>query len=502
MPDEAATVHDLDAIRAAAKAAGKAAMSPDPVDAIIDEFNKLYMLVNEGGRAVIFQPGFDPILKRRRFDRLTTKDLQTLYLNRLIKVGEDEKNRPIWKTAADVWLRHKDRRQYIHGVAFDPTSTHARFGVLNLWEGYAVKPKPGNWSLLRDHIFNVICAGDPVRNDYLTGWMARMFQQPAEQGEVAVVMKGAEGTGKGTVAKALKRIVGHHSLAVANAKHLVGNFNAHLRDCIFLFADEAFFAGDRAHIGVLKSLVTEPTLTVEAKFANSVETPNMLHIMMASNEDWVVPASIESRRFFVLDVDDDVKGNHAYFADIWKQMDAGGYEAMLHDLLHLDLAGFNVRSVPTTEGLQRQRKLSLPTTEAWWLDCLERGYVFRSRLGLESEFGTWHSKISMELLFASYLEFAKCHHERRVLSRESLGRFLVTLDAVGQRWRNAVVGEAITDVEDPYGGSTRKATLVRAPDRATGYHLGNLDQARKSFTEKTGLRVDWDGGEIDDDDVA
>ena len=97
-----------------------------------------------------------------------------------------------------------------------------------------------------------------------------------------------------------------------------------------------------------------------------------------------------------------MKGDHAYFAAIWKQMEAGGYAAMLHDLLALDLTTFNVRAVPTTEGLQRQRKLSLQTTEAWWLDCLERGYVFRSRLGLEQDFAVWHDQISTELLFSSY----------------------------------------------------------------------------------------------------
>ena len=38
--------------------------------------------------------------------------------------------------------------------------------------------------------------------------------------------------------------MGQHALKISNAKHLVGNFNSHLRDCVFLFADEAFFAGD------------------------------------------------------------------------------------------------------------------------------------------------------------------------------------------------------------------------------------------------------------------
>ncbi len=153
-----------------------------------------------------------------------------------------------------------------------------------------------------------------------------MFQRPVEQGEVAVVMKGCEGTGKGTLAKALMRMMGQHGLAVSNAKHLIGNFNGHLRDAVFLFCDEAFFAGDRAHVGVLKSLITEPYLTVEAKFQNAVQQPNFLHVMMASNEEWVVPASMDARRFFVLVVSEAKKNDHAYFAAIWKQMEAGGYE--------------------------------------------------------------------------------------------------------------------------------------------------------------------------------
>ena len=37
---------------------------------------------------------------------------------------------------------------------------------------------------------------------------------------------------------------------------------------------------------------------IEGKRANIVQTPNRLHVMMASNERWVVAASIDSRRYF------------------------------------------------------------------------------------------------------------------------------------------------------------------------------------------------------------
>lgn len=462
------------------------------IKAVVNEFNERYLLVNEGGKAIIYQPGYDPVLKRRHFDRLSTRDLQTLYMNRQIKVGVDNHDRAIHKSAADLWLRHPDRRQYIHGVTFDPAK-RATPGVLNLWEGFPVKPKAGDWSRMRTHIHNVICAGSALYFNYLMQWMARMFQRPAEQGEVAVVMRSGEGTGKGTLAKALMHLTGHHGLAISNGKHLTGNFNGHLRDVILLFADEALFAGDRQHIGALNSLITEPYLTIEAKFANAVQAPNFLHVMMASNEQWVVPAARDARRYFVLDVSEQMKGDHAYFGEIWKQMDAGGYEAMLHDLLTLDITSFNVRAVPTTEALQTQRKLSLQTTDAWWVDCLSRGYVFRSKLGLEAELAIWHPKISTELLFASYEEFAKAKGERRALSREGLGKFLTGIKAHPKKWRNATVGEHIANTEDAFGGKTiRRAQLVQR--MACGYDIGSLEQARKSFTDNTGLKIVWDGG--------
>src|SRR3954454_6708582 len=115
-------------------------------------------------------------------------------------------------------------------------------------------------------------------------------------------MRGGEGTGKGTLAKVLRHIFGQHGMAISNSKHLTGNFNGHLRDAVFLFADEAFFAGDRAHVGVLKSLITEPFLTIEAKYQNAVQQPNYVHLMMASNEAWVIPASSDARRYFVLEI--------------------------------------------------------------------------------------------------------------------------------------------------------------------------------------------------------
>jgi hypothetical protein len=465
------------------------ATSDDPVVAAVRELNASYMVVNEAGRAVIYAPAQDQVLKRKYFDRISFEDFRRLYLNRTVTVGMNKDGTPAKKAKAEIWLRHPERRQYIRGVIFDPSGTSAAEGTLNLWEGFAVQPKPGSWGLLNDHIKSVICGGDDERFQYLMQWLARMVQKPAERGEVAVVMRGGEGTGKGTVARAMARILGQHALAISNSKHLTGNFNSHLRDCVFLFADEAFFAGDKQHVGVLKSIITEPFLTVEGKYQNAIQAPNFLHLMMASNEEWVVPASLGARRFFVLEVGDDHKDDHAYFEAIWQEMDAGGYEAMLADMQAMDLTHFNVRRVPDTEGLQKQKKLSLGTEEAWWMDVLHRGFVFKSRLGLHDEFGHWEAEVSTELLYASYLEFAREKRERHTLSRESFGRLMVRLGAENKRLNRRPIGEHITEVATTFGDIRKAVPIIHT--RPTGYRLGDIDECRRLFCAATGLDIDW-----------
>ena len=198
--------------------------------AALERMNKRYCVVNDAGKAIILQGVVDPILNRKTFYRLGEKDLKLLHMNDFVRML-DAHGMPTRKPVAPWWLGHSKRDQYRGGLVFNP-SGQTQPGVLNLWTGFAVKPAAGDWSLMRNHIRDVVCDGDPVRFDYLMGWLARMFQCPAQQGEVAVVMRGGEGAGKGILARAVKKILGQHGLQISNAKHIVGNFNVHLRDCL------------------------------------------------------------------------------------------------------------------------------------------------------------------------------------------------------------------------------------------------------------------------------
>jgi hypothetical protein len=460
-----------------------------PDDAIAF-FNGRYMMVKEAGRAVIFEPLFDPMLKRRYFDRLLISDFKALYANRNVTIGHD-KNKPILKSAADFWLRHRRRKQFLGGVVFRPGHPTPE-DTFNLWNGFATTPKQGLCPRLYDHIRDIICRSDSTLYSWTLNWIARMFQKPAERAEVCIVVRGTEeGSGKSTLGRVLMRLLGQHAFAITDPRHLTGNFNAHLRDCIFLLGDEAFYAGDKAHTGILKTIITEETLTIESKHRDTILVPNYLHLMLTANSEWVVPASLSARRFLVLDADPLHVGDLEYFRELWAELEAGGLDAFLNDMLERDLSQFNWRKPPDTAGLQEQKKRSLSTELAWWMEVLHRGYVWRSKVGLEEHFAEWQDKAATELLYASYQEFATSRRERFPLSREDIGKLLVSLGAVAKRLRNAAVGEHFTEVPSDYGGTKRKAEPI-IQDRSHGYRFGSLAAAREEFTKFTRLTIVWE----------
>src|SRR5262249_35092084 len=121
--------------------------------------------------------------------------------------------------------------------------------------------------------------------------------------------------------------------------------------------------------------VTEDTLTIEYKGLTPREEPNHLHIMVASNNEWIVPAGAHARRFVVQEVADTHRQDPKWFGPIYKQMQEGGYAAMLYDLLHHDLGDWHPRRIVRTRALAKQQEESLSALDAWWLELLQTGVL-------------------------------------------------------------------------------------------------------------------------------
>ena len=384
-------------------------------ESVIDELNKKHFVTMIGGKTTVVNEVYDPAMERQIITCSSPTDFKNFYSNRFVPV--EDRHVPLGK----FWFNHPDRRQY-KGLTFMPGESSPYQGNYNLWGGFSVEPVPSNsenpdnieaFSLFYDHILQNIANGDNYTAAYVIGWMADLVQQPTERLGVSIVLRSdAQGTGKGLFARIFGHLFGKHYLHITNPRHLTGNFNAHLIDCILLFADEAFWAGDKSSEGALKTLITEEYRAVEIKGKDVFQTRNFTRLLIASNKSWVVPSELHDRRFVILDVNQQRARDTEYFGKMMKQMKSGGYEALLWFLLNLKIEIDLRNGMPETDAMKNSKVYSMTPVQTFWYECLVEG---------EFESGNdWEGPHSKRNLYQSFKDQSRKneHTSREVFMKE------------------------------------------------------------------------------------
>tara|TARA_R110002167_G_scaffold93122_1_gene249754 strand:+ start:8554 stop:10968 length:2415 start_codon:yes stop_codon:yes gene_type:complete len=446
------------------------------VDPQLADLNNRYAVVQNAGNGkckIIYED-----VRTHRLVQQAPADFRAFYSNKFIEIPTSSgavARIPLGKW----WFEHSMRRSF-RSIDFLPGEEVAA-DVYNLWRGFAYEALPGgSCDLYLDHVREVICSGDPVIYDYLLNWMAQAVQKPSQPGHTAIVMRGSQGAGKGTFAKTFAKLFGHHGKQITDAKHLVGSFNAHLRDCIVLFADEAIAAGNKQHESMLKTMVTEETLMVELKGVDASVERNYLHVIMASNAEWVVPTGTDDRRFVMLDVSDDHVMDANYWAALNSQLRNGGYQALLHTLLTRDLSGFDPRRRPQTDALQDQKQRSFDPQAQWWFSVLQEGTLSEVSLADGALFpsGTLTYEYNV----------TRPHGER--ISVNAMHAFMMKVAPRTTYLRQATQGEVDTGKMEmpqrhPYTGEDKTTS------RPMVFHLSTLANLRVQFDDTHGGPYDW-----------
>lgn len=448
----------------------------EAIDPHLRELNEKHAVIGDiGGKCRIISEVYDTVMERHRISKQSFEDFRNRYNNRRVQIGVDQQSgNPIFKPLGTWWTLHPARRQY-DTIVFAPNKEV--MNAYNLWRGFACDALPGDRHVsYLEHIRDNVCSGNLEHYNYVIGWMARAVQKPDCPGEVAVVLRGKRGTGKSKFAKVFGRLFGRHFLQVSDSKHLVGSFNAHLRDTVLLFGDEAFFAGDKKHEGVLKTLITEESLIIEGKGIDAEAAPNFTHTILASNEDWVVPAGLDERRFLMMEVGDGQKQNHDYFKRIDADLDNGGLENLLYLLMHYDLSTFEVRKVPQTKALQDQKLLSMGPEVHWMYEKIWDGRL------LERD-DTWRVRVLKDRVYTDYILEMDRRRVQYRLSRTNFSRFLQRCCPEGQLVAKQEMSDVPTVNEAGYEVMERKRAYV--------YYFPSLDVMRLHWDNHFGGPYDW-----------
>ncbi len=373
-----------------------------------------------GGKPTLFRADSDG-----RVHPCTKDEMRALLANRFVKKNDGGQS-PLFP----IWEKSPARRT-VAKVVFDPAGGSTDKNgepIQNLWQGFAFSPKPGKFELMAWHLHSVICRGDEGNFLYLLGWMAHLVQRPWEAPGVVVVLRSSrEGTGKTTVIGWLAQMLGIHGLMLSEPTQLLGRFNSHLETLCFVGLNELGWAGDKDATAKLKSIITDPTITIERKHGGVYSVPNVLHIMASSNNDWVVPAGDRARRFFVLDVDPSRVGETAYFNALHAEAHNGGVAALMDYLLGFDLAKVNLRAVPVTDALREQQEISLPLQAQWALDLADRANE-HSHAGIV----TFGQSQPIRTLYDDYCSFVR-ERRKQPIGCTAFGKWLTKIGLETER---------------------------------------------------------------------
>jgi hypothetical protein len=205
------------------------------------------------------------------------------------------------------WMDHDERSQY-EGIEFNPTGK-INPEYYNLYTGMPYEndivenASKDDFPLINKHIKEIICNNDLPCYEYFMNWLAHLVQRVGQKINVAPVLKGKEGAGKGIIcSELLGELIGKkYIIQATDPSHVIGKFNAGQESCLVLFCDEAVFDNAPAR-NKLKSMVTEKQMMLEQKGFDAKMAENYMNIIMASNHESVLSVDKDNRRYWFLNV--------------------------------------------------------------------------------------------------------------------------------------------------------------------------------------------------------
>ncbi|MFZ6754161.1 primase-helicase family protein [Undibacterium sp. Dicai25W] len=404
----------------------------------LQEFRKKYAIINRSGKTFICWE--DKNLQTLEFQNIVDFHYFHAHLYHFIpqekaKSGKVREDKRVQVTQA--FLEDKLSTRY-EGIVFDPSETCGK-QYWNLWRGFKVQPKQGDISLFMD-LIAALCNDDQTCMTYLLNYLAHMVQKPAELPEVAIVMRGTQGIGKGSLMKTIGGFTDNYK-QLSTSNSLTGQFNGHLLNAFIIFADEAVWGGDKSAEGRLKAMITEGTNSINDKGRQEIQVKNFSRIFVASNEEWCVPVGEEDRRFFVVDGSPRYKGKTKpgeFFSQYNEWIKNGGREAVFHALKTRDISSFAPRDFPNTKARMNLMIRSLPLPERFIYEVLNGSALVENKTIVKAPDGS-QSRCYRNAFYADCLEWCKSLGFRFMPSADEMGKAMSKVFAFEQdnpNWRS------------------------------------------------------------------
>ena len=303
----------------------------------------------------------------------------------------------------------------------------------SLFTGFAFEEMIGAdataWELFMDIV--KACAGDSDEiTHYLIRYLAHMIQKPFEIPGVAIIFSSeTHGTGKDTLLNVMRRIIGRHSKHYCSESQFWNGHDTGKEGTILAHLEEVGSAANKAKKNELKALITADSININPKGVKAYDIPNVMRIMMTTNEPDPVKVEESDRRFLIINPSTRLHARGlSWWASIQEQLASPAFLGTVGNCLStINLEGWNPRTIPMTEAKKELAEAS-KAAEILFLEDYTKslsGLTVVNPTELYKEYRRWYKEQEMDQKFMRISAQSLAIHVSRYASKVING-FLFT----------------------------------------------------------------------------
>jgi hypothetical protein len=238
----------------------------------------------------------------------------------------------------------------------------------NIWRKDGVEARPGDVTPFLVHMAYLF--PDEKDRDHVLDYLALLVQRPADKIHFALLIRGAQGTGKSWIGRLMEKIVGSRNTVRPSNEEVVSHWTAWMEGSQLAVIEELMTLGRKEVANRLKPAITDPTVRIEEKNCSLYSIPNCLNFISFTNHEDALPIEHGDRRWLVVFSPARPRDN-AYYQGLFEFLDGDGASYVKHWLLKRKVA-LNPHGVaPFTAGKEAMRRLSIGDAEAYLLELFE-----------------------------------------------------------------------------------------------------------------------------------
>ena len=258
------------------------------------------------------------------------------------------------------WLKCNPTLRIYEDIDIYPNASLCPSNHFNLWTKFQVETYDKNYIQNEeglDRILNhikILCNHNEEVNDYVLDWIGHSLLYPEEKPGTLILFVSLEGCGKGLLFQFLRLLYGFDKVFETSniGRDILGSHNAPMATAYMCILDEADYGSAKACSGMLKNMITEPTLTINPKGKDQIIVKSYHRFIGSTNNiNAPMPTSKGDRRKLIIRCSDELCGDKVYGKEFARLIQSKNIQQTFYDYVvgRPNIDTFRSRDLPTTE---------------------------------------------------------------------------------------------------------------------------------------------------------